>query len=237
MRRPAKSFLVAIGSAALSVGLSVGLSSAYGSTPGTTFCNGLPVTMLGTNQHDNLNATLFGRVDVVDAKAGADSVFVDAGDTACLGTGDDEADLVQDSSPGTTTLLGEEGDDHITSTATGEGDPALVEGGKGDDFIQYVWGTLKGGPGRDELIGSDFSDNLHGNALGDLLIGDYTWYIGDHGSNTGGDDNLQGGGGDDQLYGGGGDDVLEGDNGHDIANGGPGSDVCHAEVEIDCERN
>lgn len=70
--------------------------------------------------------------------------------------------------------------------------------------------TMRGGPGRDVLVGGSGPDRLFGGPLGDKLIG------------RDGDDVLLGGDGYDALFGGPGDDVLKGGLGPDNVLGGPG---------------
>jgi RTX calcium-binding nonapeptide repeat (4 copies) len=70
--------------------------------------------------------------------------------------------------------------------------------------------TMRGGSGRDMLIGSSGPDKLVGGPGGDKLVG------------HDGDDVLLGGDGYDALFGGKGDDVLRGGPGVDNVLGGPG---------------
>ena len=72
--------------------------------------------------------------------------------------------------------------------------------------------TMRGGSGRDVLVGSSGQDKLAGGSGADKLIG------GD------GDDMLLGGEGSDAIFGGKGDDVLRGGPGDDNIIGGPGTD-------------
>lgn len=72
---------------------------------------------------------------------------------------------------------------------------------------------LRGGAGRDRLIGGPRDDRLLGRARGDVLIG------------RGGLDTLQGGLGDDRLSGGSGGDRVFGGPGRDRLYGGPGRDL------------
>ena len=73
----------------------------------------------------------------------------------------------------------------------------------------------------ENVLGSDFSDTISGNADDNLLLG----RAGDDLISGGaGDDNLNGGEGDDTLLGGDGDDVLFGGTGQDSMTGGAGSD-------------
>ncbi|MFM9936639.1 MAG: calcium-binding protein [Novosphingobium sp.] len=63
------------------------------------------------------------------------------------------------------------------------------------------------------VVGSDYSDQLQGDKLTNLLSGE------------GGEDAIDGRGGDDRLLGGGGTDILVGGDGNDILNGGADGDV------------
>jgi hypothetical protein len=71
--------------------------------------------------------------------------------------------------------------------------------------------AMRGGPGRDVLVGGAGPDKLFGGDGGDKLIG------------RDGDDMLIGGDGGDALYGGGGDDILRGGALFDNLYGGPGT--------------
>ena len=73
----------------------------------------------------------------------------------------------------------------------------------------------------ENVLGSDFSDTISGNAADNLLIGRAGDDLIEGGA---GDDNLNGGEGDDTLLGGDGDDVLSGGMGQDMMTGGAGSD-------------
>jgi len=70
--------------------------------------------------------------------------------------------------------------------------------------------AMRGGPGRDILVGGSGPDKLSGGNGGDTLIG------------REGDDLLAGGNGGDSLYGGPGNDVLQGGAGADHLKGGRG---------------
>ena len=73
--------------------------------------------------------------------------------------------------------------------------------------------TIRGGPGKDVLIGTDGNDIIKGKGRNDRLDGKV------------GDDKLLGGKGKDKLFGGDGNDVLKGGKGNDHIVGGPGDDV------------
>ncbi|MBS0166535.1 MAG: calcium-binding protein [Nitrospira sp.] len=84
-----------------------------------------------------------------------------------------------------------------------------------------------GGAGRDTLvgieqvIGTDFNDNLTGNSGNNLLSG------------RGGNDTVNGGSGQDQLSGGLGNDLLNGGSGNDTLNGFSGNDVLNGGDGVD----
>jgi hypothetical protein len=93
-----------------------------------------------------------------------------------------------------------------------------VNAGDGDDTVAVASAvlvpvTMRGGPGRDKLIGGGGSDKLIGGDGNDRLAG------------RGGDDLIFGGPGNDELIGGSGDDILRGGPGHDTLFGGSGENV------------
>ena len=149
---------------------SVGASTAAASTT----CDGLTVTISGTNDDDVIIGT--DGVDVINAGRGDDRIEGLGGDDVLCG--DNGEDLI----------LGGDGNDVIVG---GNEDDTLV-GGDGDD-------DLRGGNGNDVLIAGDGDDSLAGDNGKDELYGD----DGDdtlHGAN--GVDALFGNGGDDILDGG-----------------------------------
>jgi Ca2+-binding RTX toxin-like protein len=98
-----------------------------------------------------------------------------------------------------------------------------VNAGEGDDTVSVasvveVPVTMRGGPGRDALIGGAGPDKLVGGDGNDKLAG------------RGGDDLLFGGSGNDELLGGSGDDVLRGGSGHDTLLGGGGENVVRSSL-------
>lgn len=91
-----------------------------------------------------------------------------------------------------------------------------VNAGGGDDKVSVsknvlIPVTMRGGSGRDSLLGAGGGDKLIGGAGDDRLVG---WR---------GDDLLAGGPGNDTLLGGLGNDVIFSGSGNDIVRGGPGS--------------
>lgn len=98
-----------------------------------------------------------------------------------------------------------------------------VNAGEGDDTVSVASAvqvpvTMRGGSGRDILIGGGGPDKLIGANGNDKLAG------------RGGDDLLFGGNGNDELLGGSGNDVLRGGNGHDALSGGSGENVVRSSL-------
>ena len=80
---------------------------------------------------------------------------------------------------------------------------------------------LRGGPGRDRLVGGALTDLIEGGAGADARVG------------GGGDDMLVGGGGADNLIGGAGNDMLLAGGGPDKLSGGAGRDLCRGDGGAD----
>jgi Ca2+-binding RTX toxin-like protein len=98
-----------------------------------------------------------------------------------------------------------------------------VNAGEGDDAVSVASAieipvTMRGGPGRDALVGGSGPDKLIGGEGNDKLAG------------RGGDDLLFGGVGNDELLGGSGDDVLRGGSGRDTLSGGSGENVVRSSL-------
>ena len=136
-----------------------------------------------------------------------------------LSDGNDRAEIVV---PGHDVLniRGGEGNDSIASGE--QSDPAVLDGGPGDDELQGGGGndTLTGGAGNDSLKGWSGDDHLDGGPGDDQLYGDYALTPDTPPRELlqdGGPDLLDGGEGDDRLLGGGGPDVFVGGPGRDIA--------------------
>ena len=143
---------------------------------------------------------------------GNDSIDVDALKTTVLGDGGN--DLITSESDGAASnnyFSGGTGNDTLTTSdggndpASGNGADTLI-GGAGNDSID-------GGAGADYLSGNDGRDTIHGGGGNDTLIGGP------------GNDVLKGGAGDDYLSGQAGNDTLTGGTGHDQLFGGPGKDT------------
>jgi Ca2+-binding RTX toxin-like protein len=165
-------------------------------TPSLT-CQGLPVTIMGTNGPDVIKGT--NGDDVILGLDGDDVINSGNGDDViCGGNGDD-------------TLKGGNGNDILIG---GFGED-ILEGNNGEDSLDggHDRDILEGGNGDDTLIGGQGDDKLYGNNGTDILDG------GD------GDDLLEGGNGDDTITGGLGTDQLQGNNGNDILDGGDGNDI------------
>lgn len=98
-----------------------------------------------------------------------------------------------------------------------------VNAGPGDDTVAVsraveIPVTMRGGPGRDNLIGGSGPDKLIGGDGNDRLAG------------RAGDDLIFGGPGNDWISGGTGDDVLRGGFGNDTIEGGSGENSIHQEM-------
>jgi hypothetical protein len=98
-----------------------------------------------------------------------------------------------------------------------------VNAGEGDDSVSVASAvevpvTMRGGPGRDALLGGGGPDKLIGGDGNDRLAG------------RGGDDLIFGGLGNDELLGGSGNDVLRGGSGNDTLVGGSGENVVRSSL-------
>jgi Ca2+-binding RTX toxin-like protein len=204
-------------------------------------CNGLPVTITGTNGPDTITGT--NGDDVIAARAGNDVVFgLGGNDTVCLGAGNDRLDggpgndtvFAQAAPDGSDTIVGD-GSDTVSYSArttpvnvsldgvandgaAGEHDNitnAGVIGGSAADTLGDPSATrhlLSGGPGNDTLSGNF----LTGDAGDDALT-----HLSNDGSGL-----LSGGDGNDTLTDNGSArrSFLTGDNGDDTILGGSGGD-------------
>lgn len=173
-------------------------------------CNGLQVTILGTDEPDTVVGT--SARDVIATRGGSDTISAGRqADTVCGGSG---GDIIRGGG-GADTLLGEGHGDKIYG---GNGVDHLLGGSGGDK----LWGEggsdfIEGGTGNDKLTGGPGDDTIHGAAGTDVF----------HSQLDDGDDVYDGG-----PAGDGGDDVLsfQGDSGVivDLGAGtseGRGSDV------------
>ena len=145
--------------------------------------------------------------------------------------------------------LGGQGNDTILLHGfNGSGVTAELDGGVGDDRIEYDASTgansvpgarIFGGLGNDKLTGGDANDVIYGGEGNDTIKGGggYDILFGDQGrvadtlnppfissriTTADGDDKVDGGDADDVIFGGGGNDQLKGDGGDDIIIGDGG---------------
>jgi Ca2+-binding RTX toxin-like protein len=145
--------------------------------------------------------------------------------------------------------LGGQGNDTILLHGfNGSGVTAELDGGVGDDRIEYDASTglnsvagarIVGGLGNDKLTGGDANDVIYGGAGNDTIKGGggYDILFGDQGkvadtvtpefissriTTADGDDKIEGGDADDVIFGGGGNDQLKGDTGDDVIIGDGG---------------
>ena len=213
--------------------------SATAQTPAE--CNGLPVTILGTDGNDDLVGT--DGDDVISLLDGDDIVSSGAGnDTICDGAG------------GVTIDAGD-GDDIVISGAGSEFKPSGIRMGSGNDTVTLLTGGSAAthvylGPGADiiDVLGS--GDHwILGEEGDDIILGKagpwsgYTGFFGGPGNdrivgnNVGGDGgndhitavgrraSISGGNGNDRIIGTAWDDQLRGGEGHDVLIGRGGDDM------------
>ena len=188
-------------------------------------------TQTGTDDRDllignMLDETIYGGLgnDDIFGEAGVDTIFGGEGDdTVFAGAG---ADII-DGGIGDDTIDAGEGDDHILG---GDGFDD-IDGGEGFDTVDLAGSNVgvradlaarigQGGFAQGDvytnveaLLGSDFGDELGGDAADNRLEG------------RSGDDLLEGREGDDTILGQAGDDTLNGGVGADMLDGGAGSDT------------
>jgi Ca2+-binding RTX toxin-like protein len=179
-------------------------------TPQPALCQGVPVTIPGTNGDDHIEGTP--GPDVIDARGGNDKIDGKGGnDVICAGDGSDkvfggDGDDRITGGDGCDLIFGGNGDDVIA----GEGDKDLISGDAGHD-------TISGGDEIDLILGGDGNDVVSGGAGADFILG------------GAGNDQLAGDDGNDWIFGNDGNDSLDGDAGTDSCNGGLGTDT-----EVDC---
>lgn len=212
-------------------------------------CEGLEVTIMGTDDDDVITGTLGN--DVIDGGAGNDTIAGGGGDDIiCGGPGDDTIwgnigddlliggdgdDKVRGGSgnddvrggAGADDLSGSKGDDVVDG---GSGDDVAIRGGTGDDRLTGGTGDevlMNGNGGEDEVYGGSGSDVVNGGPRRDRLFGGE------------GDDELKGNGGPDLIWGEAGDDTLRGGPQPDSLYGGDDTDDCNGGTEedsaVDCE--
>ena len=142
--------------------LLAGIDATVAIAPSVT-CNGLQVTILGTDEADTIVGTA--AADVIAARAGSDDISAGReADTVCGGA---HGDTIRGSG-GADTLLGEggvdkifggSGHDHLIGGSArdnlrGESGSDLIEGGSGAD-------RLWGGPGADTIFGGSGPDTFY----------------------------------------------------------------------------
>lgn len=182
-------------------------------------CDGLPVTVFGTDASETITGTP--GVDVISGFGGDDVINADAGnDHICGGIGDDE---IHDQG-GLDKAFGGPGDDLFAMTASPDG-ADLAVGGPGEDQATYAARTGDvsltingaaddGATGEhdklltvEDLTGGEGNDFLSGNSLANELFG------------KGGDDRLRDFPGADQVFGGDGQDTFVAPSNPDAADG------------------
>jgi Ca2+-binding RTX toxin-like protein len=141
-----------------------------------------------------------------DLLSGIESIETGTGDDRLVGS--DLSDFLDAGPAGDDVVEGREGDDFLVIAG------GLAVGGTGSDSVSCNGACRAlGGPGRDDITGSDGDDVIRGGPGQDELLG------------LGGDDDLEGGAGND-LVGGGLAEGLSGDgpDGRDRITGGAGND-------------
>jgi Ca2+-binding RTX toxin-like protein len=170
-------------------------------------------SLIGTPRVDYLVGGSAG--DRIEGRASADAIFAMGGnDAISTGLG---ADAI-DAGPGDDRIDGGDDGDRIDG---GEGFDTLVFSGSNTGVRADLESRIgQGGFAEGDiylnleaLIGTDYADELGGNAFPNRLEG------------VAGRDRLRGHGGDDTVLGGGGDDSLEGGGGADLLDGGEGQDT------------
>ena len=174
----------------------------------STFCAGLPATIVGTSADDTIVGTPGD--DVIVGLDGNDTIDgLGGNDTICGGKDQD-------------TINGNGGADHLKGGRGAD----TIDGGNGQDMIRGNKGadTLFGGDGADELRGRRGADTVDGEDGNDLVRGGRGSDIVKGGK---GDDEVKGGDGNDTVRGGKGNDVVRGREGDDTVFGGEGDDTLH----------
>ena len=205
-------------------------------------CDGLEITISGTDDDDVLTGTLGD--DVIDGGAGNDTIAGGGGDDIiCGGPGDDTiwgngGNDVLVGGDGNDKIRGGAGNDNVQGGAGaddlgGSKDDDVIDGGSGDDTIRGGTGDdiLTGGTGDEVLMnGNGGEDEVRGGGGNDFVVGGPRpdlLYGGE------GDDELKGNAGADKLWGEAGDDTLRGGPQPDSLYGGDDDDVCNGGTELD----
>lgn len=171
--------------------------------------------IIGTASSELMNTStvMSGNADIVDPGAGNDRIFSSGGNDVMFGSlGNDQFDAGGGSDTANYSLVPAGIEVELDASVRPDGRARTLDDGQGgNDMLIRV----------ENIVGSEFDDNIRGDGLGnrfeglggnDILEGD------------GGNDILLGGAGDDQLFGGAGDDTLVGGEGDDIVDGGTGND-------------
>ena len=182
--------------------------------------------------------------DLIYGGNASDTLYGDTGNDALFGGTDNTADTLYggdnddtlDGGLGSDRLYGGNGNDLIFAGAFGNPDADRLDGGAGQDTVDFSQGKegvhivldVNGNDvfnppsgnndvdtlvGIEHIIGTNYDDAIAGNASANMLYG---------GANA---DLLSGGAADDTLYGGTQDDTLNGDAGADLLYGGDGDDI------------
>jgi Ca2+-binding RTX toxin-like protein len=194
----------------------------------------------GTENSDTFYGSSY--KDEVHAGGGNDFIFGGGGDDLIFG---DNGDDVLWGEAGNDTLNGGIGNDFMVG---GAGADKFI-GGDGFDTVSYASSSLgvttdmvAGGTtndalgdtfsGVEKIIGSNYSDVVHGNTFANTLDGGQgdDWLFG-----HGGEDILIGGSGQDHLNGGNGADLLIGGDGIDTLTGGADPDIFAVSVFNDAD--
>ncbi|MEM9272443.1 MAG: S8 family serine peptidase [Cyanobacteria bacterium P01_F01_bin.143] len=196
---------------------------------------GTPISTCNpTSGDDDLTSCATPEADIVNGRAGDDTLVGGNGNDTLLGKGG--SDLISGGN-NNDRLVGGNGNDTLVGGAGpdilfGENNNDRLVGGNGND-------TLIGGNGADRLFGENNNDRLVGGNGNDTLVGGAGPDIlfGEHNN-----DRLVGGSGSDTLIGGTGSDILLGEtnndrlvggNGNDTLIGGTGSDILFGEHNND----
>lgn len=171
----------------------------------------------------------------ITGTGGGDVLCLDADNLTVNALGGN--DTVIDYGSNNTINLGDGADDYDGTN----GNDGTVNGGSGNDELVGTPGedTLNGGDGDDTLIGGSANDVMSGGAGSDVLNGgpggdSISGEAGDDSLNGEGDsDFLDGGAGDDSLIGGSADDTMRGGDGNDDMSGNAGRDNVYGEVGTD----
>ena len=175
--------------------------------------------VLGSTRDDSITGD--GLSNVLDGASGGDLLDGGAGNDSLLGGGGDDTLI---GGLGSNELFGGTGGDTADYTAAIAA--VLADLSAGMATAGVVVDALAG---IENLVGSDFADELTGDGANNLLegVGGDDLLDGDVG-----DDNLRGGAGADTLFGGIGNDTLDGGAESDVLNGGDGTDTASFDAAV-----